>query len=132
MIKNLFFLLLFFAISNSSWGQSHKFKEAIYSVVFDEYCYKDEGFLKISEVTDSTFRVTIKVSNGEFEGSLDCIASIDGYSVYAEYNEDLKYDKAKFEFWLSPDRKFLFVDYNGPAFEYSGMGVCLKGYYKLN
>ncbi len=125
-------LILLFTNVADSIGQSHSFKESTYSVVFDDYCYRQEGFLKISDVNENSFKVEIEVSNVDFKGSLECIARTDGYKSYAQFSEYHGDEKSTFGFWLSPDGKYLFVEYNGPGFIYSGAGVCVEGYYLLD
>ena len=125
-------MLCILQADSTGYKASHNFVPSTYIPVLDEYCYREEGYLKITDVTADSLTIDISVSSRNvYEGSLECRALIEGNN-YAVFNEDHGEDigRAEFTFWLSPDKEYVFLEYSGPGLYYHGAGVCLNGFYK--
>lgn len=137
LYKSLIFttLLLSFQQSPKKMEQiDHQFSESTYVPFYEEYCYMEEGFLKIYDICNDSMSVKIEVNNSShFSGGLDCRAVING-SHDASFREDHGEgeETAIFEFRLSPNKEYIFVKYEGPGLMYNGMGICLDGYFILD
>lgn len=116
----------------------HKFKNATYTVHYNEYCYAETGEMKIFNVTDTRFQFKINVGNSSgAAGGIDGTATIYGpnHGYWQEpkveaYQLEKDFNPAVLNFYLSPDKKYIFLTAESTSY-FHGMQVCFDGYYEL-
>jgi len=128
-------MVLLTSSTNQVSGVSHKFSKGNYHPICEDYCVMEFGYLRITNVTDTTMKLDIEVWNLSLHsGSLDCTAQIIGPNK-AIFTEDHGPKKgiSTFEFTLDPKYPNNFnISYEGPIKMYHGERVCLEGSFNLD